>query len=84
MTGYHTKEIKKGVVGEASKIVEEVEEFMDAVQQDASIMALFELTDLYGAIREYLIRHHPGTTMADLEKQADITKRVFVNGHRRP
>ena len=48
--GYHLRKIAKGSPGEASKIKEELEEFLDAVDQGVKIMALVELSDLYGAI----------------------------------
>lgn len=48
--GYHINEIKKGTVGEVSKIVEEIYEYEDAVLQGVKIMALVELSDLIGAI----------------------------------
>lgn len=80
--GYHLATIERGALGEASKIREETEEFLDAVAQDAHIMALVELSDLYGAIDAYLQRHAPGTTMEDLAKMAAITRRAFESGRR--
>lgn len=49
--GYHTRKIEKGVVGEASKIREEFEEFMDAVEQNNRVMELVELSDMVGGHR---------------------------------
>lgn len=80
--GYHIREIKKGVLGEASKVMEECEEFMDAVEQDVDIMALVELSDLLGAISAYLDKHHPSITMDDLHKMRETTERAFKNGRR--
>jgi hypothetical protein len=80
--GYHVREIPRGNFGHPSKIKEETEEFFDALEQGSSIMALIELSDLYGAIRGYLEQHHPGMTMDDLRLMSDITKRAFLNGHR--
>ena len=51
--GYHLTEIKKGTIGELSKIVEELKEFKDAQYQSAKIMILVELSDLIGAIDLY-------------------------------
>lgn len=51
---YHLKHIEKGTLGEWSKVVEELEEFEDAIQQDAQLMALVELADLYGALDCFL------------------------------
>ena len=80
--GYHLREIDKGVLGEASKVREEVEEFLDAVDQGVSIMALVELSDLMGAVKAYLDRHHPGMELSDLIAMSDVTARAFKNGRR--
>lgn len=80
--GYHTRTIARGILGEPSKIREEFEEFMDAINQDAKIMALIELSDLIGAIDAYLKQHEPGTEISDLIRMAEITQRAFRNGHR--
>lgn len=53
MPGYHLYEIKKGTLGEFSKVVEEFEEFTDAIEQDCSIMAILELSDLVGSVKYY-------------------------------
>ena len=81
--GYHLANIKRGEVGEASKIKEETDEFMDSVEQGASIMALVELADLIGAVKAYLAKHHPSMTLDDLLKMQTITERAFRNGYRR-
>lgn len=80
--GYHVVDIPKGVFGEPSKIIEEALEFDDAIKQGINLMALQELSDLMGAIRGYLVKHHPTLTMGDLLKMADATERAFRNGHR--
>lgn len=80
--GYHLATIKRGVFGEDSKIFEEVDEFADALDQDVALMALIELSDLIGAIKGWLAKHHPSITLADLDKMAEVTKRVFETGHR--
>ena len=80
--GYHINDIQKGRIGEPSKILEEAHEFIDACEQGSSIMALIELSDLYGAMEHYLNKHHPTVTMADLETMASITKRAFDSGRR--
>lgn len=82
MAGYHVREIARGKYGEASKIIEEAAEFMDAIEQDVSLMALQELSDLYGAIVAYLAKHHPSITMSDLAAMALVTKRAFDDGQR--
>lgn len=82
--GYHLTEIPRGQFGEASKIAEETAEFIDAVEQGVSVMALVELSDLIGAVRGYLGKHHPNTTLDDLVRMADVTSRAFEDGTRKP
>ena len=82
MAGYHIKEIKRGVLGEPSKIREEVEEFLDAVDQGSSIMALIELSDLIGAVNLYLEKYHPTINLGDLIVMNNITRRAFESGAR--
>lgn len=79
--GYHLKEIKKGQLGKASKIQEELDEFVDAEDQGCKIMAMVELSDLYGALEAVASKY--GLTMEDLKSMSDITKRAFITGHRR-
>ena len=81
--GYHVTTITKGVLGESSKILEEVEELIDAEQQHAKVMTIIELADLVGAIESYLQKHIPDIKLEDLIKMASITKRAFINGHRK-
>ena len=83
--GYHLKPIEKGELGELSKIREELDEAVDAVdahEQGVSVMVLVELSDLVGAVEAYLIKHHPGTTLEDLQKMAAVTRRAFQSGRR--
>ena len=82
MTGYHIRNIEKGTLGEADKIREETEEFIDAVEQGVALMALVELSDLYGAIEAYLEKNHPSLTITDLREMSAVTKRAFKNGRR--
>jgi hypothetical protein len=80
--GYHIKTIERGIFGEPSKIREEVEEFMDAVEQGCSIMALVELSDLIGAIQGYLAKYHKSIKLVDLVRMSSITERAFKIGSR--
>jgi hypothetical protein len=80
--GYHLAMIEKGVLGESSKIMEELLELQDAEKQECKIMGLVELADLIGAVKHYLERHHPSIDLYDLETMAIITKRAFDNGRR--
>lgn len=79
--GYHTKEIPKGEIGEFSKIEEEFLELKDAYEQGDKILALCELTDLYGAIECYVEKR--GFHMGDLKKFSDKTKSSFKEGKRK-
>lgn len=82
MAGYHKREIKKGVIGELSKIYEEVEEIKDAEEQGIDIMLLVELSDMIGATQLYLEKHHPSISIEDLIKMSDVTQRAFKSGGR--
>jgi hypothetical protein len=80
--GYHLREIEKGVFGEASKIVEEIHEFEEALEQGSDLMALIELSDCLGAMKAWLAANHPSMTFDQLERFSDITQRAFRNGRR--
>lgn len=82
LPGYHIVPIKKGVLGEVSKIQEEIEELLDAEKQGCKIMAILELADVIGAIEAYLEKNHSSITLEDLLAMSKITKRAFTNGHR--
>ena len=78
--GYHLREIAKGEIGEASKIVEEMNEFLDGVEQQNKILQMIELSDLIGAIELYA-ESKLGSTLKDIIEFKDITKRAFESGH---
>lgn len=82
MPGYHLTDIKRGEIGELSKIAEELLELIDAHEQGAKIMSHVEMSDLYGALDNYREKYHPEVSMGDLKKMYKITKRAFKNGHR--
>jgi hypothetical protein len=82
MAGYHIKEIPKGTYGTVGKILEEALELEDAQNQGVRIMALMELSDLYGAMQGYLEQEFPGISMEDLAKMSKVTERVFQSGGR--
>ena len=82
--GYHTKKIKRGEFGEVSKIQEELEELIDALDQNNKIMALCELSDMYGAMNGFLQKHYEGITIEDIAVMAEATKRAFEDGDRLP
>lgn len=81
--GYHMAKIKKGILGESSKLLEEIEELIDAENQGCKIMAVLELADLIGAVEAYLEKNMKNISLDDLIKMANITKRAFINGHRK-
>lgn len=74
--GYHKKEIRKGILGEFSKIQEEFEELTDAVEQKDKVLQICELTDLIGAI-EIFSEMKFGLSLDDLKKFSDKTKSAF-------
>lgn len=81
--GYHLTDIPRGKFGELSKIVEEVEEMMDASKQGNKIMLLTELSDMIGSIEAYLEKEYQGKiTIKDLFSMKKATRRAFVNKKR--
>ena len=78
--GYHKNEIKRGELGKISKVQEEVDEYVDAQQQNIRIMEMLELADIYGALEA--VAENYGLTMADLQKMSDVTKSAFKDGTR--
>lgn len=80
--GYHKAVITRGTFGDDTKIYEECDEFADALDQGVTIMALVELSDLIGAIKGYLAKHHPTITLNDLDVMSQVTQRVFESGYR--
>jgi phosphoribosyl-ATP pyrophosphohydrolase len=79
--GYHTKKITKGNFGEFSKIKEEIEELLDAHKQGNSVMELIEISNLLGAIEEYLKRFN--MTLDDILKMTKATREAFEEGERK-
>lgn len=82
--GYHIAKIARGVYGEDSKIYEEIDEFVDALDQGVAIMALVELSDVIGAIKGWLVKNHPSITLDDLIAMSAVTDRAFESGARKP
>lgn len=79
--GYHKTKIAKGVLGHASKIREEYEEFVDAYEQGNPVMELVELSDLIGAIEAYTLSHYD-IELADLITMTRATQSAFRDGTR--
>jgi hypothetical protein len=82
MAGYHEADIPKGVFGQLSKIEEELAELIDAEGQGVRIMAMCELSDLYGALLAYAMLKY-GLSGDDLEAMAHVTGRAFMAGQRK-
>ena len=80
--GYHLRKIKKGKFGEFSKIQEEFEELLDAVEQKSPVMMLCELADIIGAIEEFTLQKY-NIKLHDLLLMKDATKRAFLDGSRK-
>lgn len=78
--GYHKRAIKRGTLGFASKIREELEELEDAIEQNNQILALCECADLIGAIEAFAIEH--GSTLRACIDMMEATKRAFLDGSR--
>lgn len=80
--GYHTKEIKKGELGEFSKVREEIEELLDAAEQNSALLVLCELSDLIGAI-DLFTRNKFNITLDDLRHFSEMTQSAFKEGKRK-
>ena len=79
--GYHKKKIKKGELGEYSKVKEEFDELTDAFEQNDKVLIICELTDLVGSIEEYAKQFN--LSMGDLKRFSDLTKSAFKEGKRK-
>ena len=78
---YHTKKIEKGVLGEFSKIKEEYEELIDALEQNSPVLMICEMCDLIGALESYAqVRFN--LSLSDLIKMKNSTKSAFESGER--
>lgn len=81
MAGYHKADIKRGEYGQFSKIKEEFLEAEDAYEQENKLMLLIELSDLIGAIEEFITQYN--MELEDLLIMKDATKRAFRDGSRK-
>ena len=80
--GYHKRVIEKGTIGEFSKVKEEIEELLDAAEQNCAILVICELCDLIGAIEAYSEKEF-NLTLDDLIKMKNLTKSSFIEGKRK-
>lgn len=81
--GYHVRPIvPQGVYGHISKVLEEADEYAEAMEQGNQIMATVELADIYGALQAVARQHN--LTMGDLAVMSQATSRAFHEGIRKP
>lgn len=78
--GYHNIIIMKHDHDSPFKIFEEFKEFIDSLASNNKLMAMQELSDLYGAIETQA--NLLNVTMSDLKTMSDVTKKVFKTGYR--
>jgi phosphoribosyl-ATP pyrophosphohydrolase len=79
--GYHKREVKKGVLGEYSKIQEEIQELDDAQEQGSKVLIICELCDLVGSIEAY-VENKFNLSLQDLVDMMNKTKSSFIEGKR--
>lgn len=79
---YHLRDIKKGEIGEFSKVQEEIEELLDAAEQNCNLLVLCELSDLLGAIESFTESKF-NLKLEDLKHFSDKTKSAFIEGKRK-
>lgn len=77
---YHKIKIHKHSVESIFKLQEEFFEYLDAVANNNPVMAVQELSDLYGCLENEITKY--GMSMGDLSKMSDLTKSVFTSGFR--
>jgi hypothetical protein len=74
MSKWHVNSIKKGKLGELSKIAEELEEAIDAEQQGQDLMLMFELSDICGACGKVAEKY--GFNLKQLVKFSKLRSKV--------
>lgn len=80
--GYHLRKIRfYGEYGSQEKLLEELDEFLEACEQDNRILSLVELSDIFGALKKFA--ENQGTTLEELEKMSEATERGFKSGSRK-
>lgn len=77
---YHKLKIHKHSVESPYKIQEEFLEYIDAIATGNKIMAIQELSDLYGCLENEVAKF--GLGVHDLKVMSDVTKKVFLEGSR--
>lgn len=79
---YHKKKIPEWIYWEISKITEEYEEFIDAVEQKSKLLELVELSDMIWAIDWYVNKKY-NMNIDDLITMAKLTHNSFKDGSRK-
>ena len=77
---YHKLKIHKHAVGSPYKIQEEFLEYIDSLATGNLVMAVQELSDLYGCIETEIQKF--GMTVQELKVMSDLMKEVFDSGTR--
>ncbi|EQA7786740.1 hypothetical protein ACX818_001334 [Acinetobacter baumannii] len=80
MAGYHETNIGKSSILSPYKLKEEAIEFIDALASNNRIMAMVELSDLYGALKFHATRL--GVSLGDLESMSRATVGAFESKDR--
>lgn len=80
MSGYHVTAIKKSGVLSPYKLVEESIEFVDALASGNRIMAMVELSDLYGMVKQMANRLN--VTIEDIDAMSKATTDAFTSKSR--
>lgn len=78
---YHKLKIHKHSVDSPYKLQEEFLEYIDAIATGNNVMAVQELSDLYGCIENEVQKF--GMTVDHLKTMSDVTKGVFNSGTRK-
>ena len=78
---YHKLKIAKHAVGSPYKIQEEFLEYIDALATGNKVMAIQELSDLFGCLERESEKF--GITIAELKIMSNLTKGVFESGTRK-
>lgn len=77
---YHKLKIQKHSHTSAFKLLEETYEYLDAISTDNKIMAIQELSDLYGVLKREANKYN--ISVKDLDIMSNLTEQVFINGYR--
>lgn len=80
MSGYHVTAIKKSGILSPYKLVEESIEFVDALASGNRIMAMVELSDLYGMVKQ--MGNRLNVTIEDIDAMSKATTDAFASKSR--